>query len=148
MATNARHMVGIRPVDVFDVLRNGESYGDWVVGTRRVREASANWPGPGAALHYEVGYSALRKGDRTLSVAYQPDELLELEVQAWPFGSIRVVITADAVADGTKVVIEEGPKEGVLTAVPSPLVDAAIGLRNVETLRRLEKHAQRVRGTS
>lgn len=141
-------MAGVRPVDVFDVLRNGETYGDWVVGTRRVREASDRWPEPGAALHYEVGYSALRKGDRTLSVAYEPDRLLELEVQAWPFGSIQVVITTEAVEGGTRVVLEEGPKRGVLNAVPTPVVDAAIGLRNVETLRRLEKHAQRARGTS
>lgn len=142
MARNARRMVGVRPVDVFDALRDGQTYGHWVVGTRGVREVTPDWPQPGTAIHYVVGYAPVKKDDYTVSIAYEPDRVLELEAHAWPFGTLGIVIRVEPDADGSTVVIEESPKKGVLKALHNPLVDAAIRLRNVETLRRLEQQAR------
>lgn len=141
MATNTRRMVGVSPEDVFDVLRDGRSYGDWVVGTRRVRRVAAAWPESGTSLHYVAGYAALRKGDRTVSLAYEPDRRLQLEAHAWPFGALAIEIRAEPHPVGTTVTIEEGPKDGLLKALHNPLAEAAIWLRNLETLRRLEQQA-------
>jgi hypothetical protein len=37
------------PEAVWEVLADAGAYGDWVVGTKDVARADANWPEPGAA---------------------------------------------------------------------------------------------------
>ena len=138
MAVNSRHFEGLTPADVFRVLSDGESYGYWVVGTRKVREVTGPWPAPGSQIHYTAGYLPLRKDDVTRSVACEPDQRLQLEAHAWPVGSLHIEIQALPSPTGCTVVIEEHPKKGVLKTLHNPLVDLAIKARNVETLRRLE----------
>jgi hypothetical protein len=142
MAVNSRHFDGVTPEDVFTVLSNGESYGFWVVGTRAVREISGDWPAPGSALHYVVGHLPVRKHDMTRSVGVDAGRRLVLEAQAWPVGSLHIEIRVEPSPTGCTVVIEERPKKGLLKAVNNPLVDLGIKVRNVETLRRLEKAAR------
>jgi hypothetical protein len=145
MAVTRRVMAGVDPEDVFDVLRDGRSYGHWVVGTRKIRATEPGWPAVGTAIHYTVGYWPLRKDDKTTSEVYEPDTRLELEAFAWPAGSARIDIRAEKVADGTLVSIDEHPKSGPGAALHNPLSDAFIHLRNVEGLRRLEGLARRHR---
>ena len=76
MAVNRRVMRGLAPKAVFDVLRDGRSYAEWVVGTRAIREVEPGWPEAGTALHYTVGYGPARKDDETRSRAYEPDRRL------------------------------------------------------------------------
>ena len=151
MARNRRVIEGADEHDVFDVLRDGKRYADWVVGTRKIRDVDPGWPQPGAAIHYTAGRGPLRKDDVTESMAYEPERLLRLQAQAWPFGSARIVLTAEPAAGGVAVTIEESPDRGVLRLVHNPLLDLAIKARNVETLRRFEKvlrEKQRSRSTS
>ena len=145
MSVNSRHLQGLTPADVFRVLSDGYSYGYWVVGTRKVREVSGPWPQPGAVLHYTAGRLPVRKDDRTTSVACEPEHRLQLEARAWPFGTLHIEIEVLRSTTGCTVVIEEGPKTGLLKTLDNPLVDLTIRLRNVETLRRLER---RVRETA
>ena len=145
MAITRRVMAGVDPADVFDVLRDGESYGHWVVGTRTIRSTEPAWPAVGSAIHYTIGYWPLRKDDKTTSKAYEPDEHLELEAFAWPAGSARIDIRAEKVADGTLVTIDEHPVSGPGAQVHNPVADGFIHLRNVEGLRRLEGLARRRR---
>jgi hypothetical protein len=56
MARNERLMDGIDSRAVFDVLRDGAGYADWVVGTRMIRRVEPGWPRRGTAIHYTVGY--------------------------------------------------------------------------------------------
>jgi NAD(P)-dependent dehydrogenase (short-subunit alcohol dehydrogenase family) len=142
MATNSRLMKGLAPRDVFDVLRDGRSYEDWVVGTRRIRAVDPDWPQAGSSIHYTVGYSPFRKDDQTLSIAYEPDRRLALEAQAWPAGSASIVITAEPADGGTLVTIDEAPNRGLAKTLHNPLLDLLIKMRNVETLRRLEAKAR------
>lgn len=134
-------MRGLAPEAVFDVLRDGHSYGDWVVGTRTIRAVDPGWPAEGTQIYYTIGYGPLRKDDETLSLAYHPDQRLELEIEAWPAGCAKVVITAEPAEGGTLVSIDEHPDRGVARVLHNPLVDLCIKLRNVETLRRLEQQA-------
>jgi len=146
MAVNSRLMKGLAPREVFDVLRDGKSYGDWVVGTRKIRAVEPDWPRPGSSIHYTVGYSPLRKDDHTVSVGYEPDHRLALEAQAWPAGSASIVITAEPADGGTLVTIAEAPNRGLAKVLHNPVLDLLIKMRNVETLRRLERRARQKAG--
>ncbi|MCW2667927.1 MAG: polyketide cyclase [Frankiales bacterium] len=142
MAITRRFMRGVTPTQVFDVLRDGFSYGHWVVGTRKIRDVDSGWPAEGTKLHYTVGYRPLRKDDVTTSRSYEADSRLELEARAWPAGTALIVLTAKAVDDGTLVSIDEQPWRGIARTLHNPLADAVIKVRNVETLRRLEQQAR------
>jgi hypothetical protein len=142
MAITTRLMQEVTPRQVFDVLRDGRSYQVWVVGTRAIRAVDAGWPSPGSRIHYTVGYGPLRKDDVTSARAYEPDARLELEAHAWPAGTAGIVLTAEPVEDGTRVAIDEAPRRGPARLLHNPLAAAAIRLRNVETLRRLEAQAR------
>jgi hypothetical protein len=126
---------------VFDVLRNGFTYADWVVGTRAIRAVDEGFPAKGTRLHYTVGYTPLRKDDETVVLDYRPDRELELEARAWPAGTAHIRITAETVDVGTKVRIDEKPWRGPAKLLHNPLLDLLIKARNVETLRRLEGQA-------
>lgn len=142
MARNRRVIRDATPQDVFAVLRDGRTYGDWVVGTGATEEVDPQWPEPGTALHWRIGHRPLRKDDQTVSRAYQPDRLLRLEAQAWPFGTARIVLQVEPVDGGVAVVIDENPERGLLKLLHNPGLDALIKVRNVETLRRLEKQVR------
>lgn len=127
--------------EVFAVLRDGYSYGSWVVGTRGIRAVDDDWPEVGTRLHYTVGYGPLRKDDQTSVLAVTPDRRLELRAHAWPAGTARIVVEIEPVASGCRVSIEEYPDQGIAKRLHNPLLDKLIELRNVETLRRLSKLA-------
>lgn len=145
MAVTQRLLRDLTPRQVFDVLRDGFSYGDWVVGTRGIRDVDESWPTVGSRLHYRVGYGPLRKDDVTQCKLYAPDVRLELEAQAWPAGSAHIAITAEPVDGGTLVSIDEYPLRGPAKLLRNPLTDLVIRLRNVETLRRLERAVRAAR---
>ncbi len=142
MAANRRTMTGLSPTRVFDVLRDGRTYADWVVGTRAIRSVDPGWPAAGTALHYAVGYGPLRKDDRTVSTQYEPDTRLAMQAQAWPAGSAAIVLTVEPTGAGCTVAIEEHPDRGFAKLVHNPVLDLMIKVRNVETLRRLERVAR------
>lgn len=141
MAITRRDMRGLTPREVFDVLRDGFSYGDWVVGTRTIRAVDHDWPAAGSTLHYTVGYGPMRKDDETQVLGYEPDREIRLEARAWPAGTAHIRITAETIDVGTRVEIDEKPHRGPAKLLHNPLVDGFIKARNVETLRRLEAKA-------
>jgi hypothetical protein len=138
MAVTRRLMTDVTPKQLFDVLRDGFSYGDWVVGTRTIRSVEHNWPQPGSKLHYTVGYGPLRKDDETVALAYEPDVRLELEARAWPAGTAHIRITAEPADGGVHVAIDEKPHRGPAKLLHNPVLALMVKARNVETLRRLE----------
>jgi hypothetical protein len=143
MAITRRLMRGVTPTQVFDVLRDGRSYGYWVVGTRTIRDVDPGWPGVGSRVHYTIGYRPLRKDDVTVSNEYEPDHRLALEAHAWPAGTAGVVLTVEPEDGGSRVSIDETPLQGLAKTLHSPLTEVLIKMRNVETLRRLESLARR-----
>lgn len=138
MATRTAY-VARPPGSVFDVLRDGYSYGDWVVGTQRIRAVDGTWPAVGSRIHYSVGVRRLTFDDVTTVLSVEPDRRLELEVRGWPAGTVRVLVELAPEGGGTRVRMEEHPLRGPARALHNPLSDLAISLRNVETLRRLRR---------
>ena len=142
MALNSRTMRGLTAADVFLALSDGCTYDRWVVGTRKIRDVDPGWPAPGSALHYTVGYSPLRKDDKTVVREFEPGQLIHLEAFAWPAGTALIVITTADSPEGCVVSIEEKPQRGPARKFHNPLFDLLIKVRNIETLRRLEQRAR------
>ena len=136
-----RRRMSARPSEVYAVLCDGHSYGDWVVGTRTIRHVEGPWPEPGAKLHYTVGYGPLRTDDETQALAVTPGRRLEMRAHAWPAGTARIVLEIEPAGEGSVVTIEEYPDQGLAKRLHNPLLDKLVELRNVETLRRLTKLA-------
>ncbi len=142
MAKTSRTMKGLTPAQVFLAFRDGYTYDRWVVGTRNIRSADPDWPAPGTEIQYTIGYAPLRKDDKTVCRAIDPDRHLELEAHAWPAGTARIGFFVEPTAEGCVVTIDEHPLRGMARTLHNPVLDLLIKVRNVETLRRLE---QRVR---
>lgn len=131
------------PAAVFAVLRDGFSYVDWVVGTQKIRDVDPHWPAPGSHLHHTFGIGPLTISDTSKVLAVEPDRMLEMEARAWPAGTARILLTLEPAGSGTRLTIEEHPLHGPGRMVHNPILDLTIKLRNVETLRRLKKLAER-----
>lgn len=135
------------PADVFAVLRDGWTYGMWVVGAARIREVEPGWPEVGSQIHHSVGAWPVLLSDNTVVEQVDEPHLLQLRVRAWPTGEGRVILTMRSTGDGqTEVVMEEYAVSGPATLVPKPVQDAMLHQRNIEALRRLaylaEHHAR------
>lgn len=144
------------PDRVWATLGNGWTYARWVVGTGEIRAVDVDFPAPGARLHYRIGRWPLVKKGTTTVLACDEGQLLELEAEGWPIGTAYVGFSLEPVVSGmsgsvgtdrepsgphtaTQVVITEHPKSGLASALHNPAADQLFRLRNVETLRRLEK---------
>ena len=136
MSTTKRIIHG-SPDRVFDVLANGWSYSQWVVGASRVRDVTPDWPEEGAEIHHSVGAWPLLINDLTTVVRSERPTLLELRVRAGPSGEGVVRVTCREVGEGTEVTMEEDAKKGPALLVPRVLRDIALDQRNREALARL-----------
>jgi hypothetical protein len=143
VAHNARLIEGATADDVFAVLEDGCGYAEWVVGTRMIRRVEPGWPRPGTAIHYTAGWWPLRKDDKTQSLGYEPRRELRLEARAWPAGTVGIRLAVEHAGNGVQVTLDEAPARGWLRRLHNPALDALIKVRNVETLRRLEKEVRR-----
>jgi hypothetical protein len=142
VAVNRRYLP-YEPSAIFSVLRDGWSYARWVVGTSVIRAVDDGWPQPGTRLHYRIGRGAASKDDETRSLRLVDGSELELEAVGRPLGTARVELRIDAVRDGSLVTMIEHPVKGVLSTLHNPGFELLIYLRNVETLRRLEREVAR-----
>jgi hypothetical protein len=124
-------------------LRDGWSYARWVVGTSEISSVDETWPEPGARLRYRLGRGPLSKEDETRSMRLVDGSELELEAVGRPLGTARVDFRVDAVRDGSLVTIIEHPTKGPLATLHNPGFELLVYLRNVETLRRLEREVGR-----
>ena len=131
------------PSLIFSVLRDGWSYDRWVVGTSQIRAVDPTWPQPGARLHYRIGRGRLSKDDETRSLRLVDGCELELEAVGRPLGTARVDFRIDRVRDGALVTMIEHPTKGPLATLHNPGFELLIYLRNVETLRRLDREVSR-----
>lgn len=142
MARNTRRMP-VRPEHVWSTLSDGRTYSSWVVGTSAIRDVDDAWPAAGSRLHYSVGRWLLRHDGHTEVTSMEDGRCLELEAHAWPLGSVRIEFTLHEDGSGTLVEMVEHPARGAAARLHNRVGDALLRLRNVETLRRLQRVAQR-----
>lgn len=142
MSTNTRFMP-VPPAAVWDALADPGGYGYWVVGSKIIRDADATWPAPGSKIHHTVGLGPFEFSDHTESIEAVEPHRLQLRAKVRPLGIARVTLEMTPKDGGTVVKITENP-DGVFRplALLVPL-QVLSGLRNAESLMRLEELAQR-----
>lgn len=89
MAKKERH-IDASPETVFSVLSDPFSYGYWVVGSEKIRDADDGWPAPGTRFHHTVGLGPFKVDDHTVSEWMESPVLLELRAKARPLGTAKV----------------------------------------------------------
>lgn len=124
--------------EVWKVIADGWLYSGWVVGASRIRAVDAHWPEEGSRLHHSVGAWPLVINDSTRVTAVDPGRSLELIARGWPVGEAKVAITLEDRGTQCLVTIAEDAVRGPGKNMPKVLRDRLIGIRNRETLERLE----------
>ncbi|GGM82205.1 polyketide cyclase [Terrabacter tumescens] len=142
MSTTTR-TIHATPDAVFDVLSDGWSYSQWVVGASRVRDVTPGWPAEGSHIHHSVGAWPMLIDDATTVRACERPALLELTVRAWPSGEGIVRISCRPNGAGTDVTMEEDATKGPATLFPKAARDLVLDRRNRESLQRLAILAER-----
>jgi uncharacterized protein YndB with AHSA1/START domain len=133
----------VSPEDVWEVLADPGEYGYWVVGSKVIRDADADWPAPGSKFHHTVGFGPFKVSDHTVSLEAEPPHRLKIRAKGRPFGTASVTMEMQPKDGGTVVSITENP-DGVfrpLSFLP-PLQMFSL-VRNAESLMRMEELALR-----
>ena len=129
---------------VLDVIADGWTYSQWVVGNSRMRAVDPNWPAQGSTIRHSIGVWPLVIDDETIVEECVPQEKLVLHAKG-QLGAARVILRLSDIPEGCRVTMEEYPITGVGALMPSKLGDLAAWPRNRETLWRLGAIAQRLK---
>jgi uncharacterized protein YndB with AHSA1/START domain len=130
------------PEQVFAVLSDPFSYGDWVVGSSEIRDVEGDWPKAGATFHHTQFVPKVGIKDTTTVLASEPSSRLKLCVRARPVVVAEVEFTLRVDRNGTHATMTEVPVGGIQAPIHNPLFDLGLRLRNAETLRRLKRIAE------
>jgi len=127
------------PADaVWQVLCDGWTYANWVVGASRVRDVEPDWPAQGSRIHHAVGPWPLLIQDSTSAMRSIPERELALRARGWPLGEADVVLVIDPTGpQACRVSISEDAVAGPGRLAPHRLRQAMIAPRNREALYRL-----------
>jgi uncharacterized protein YndB with AHSA1/START domain len=133
----------VPPQAVWDALAEPSNYGYWVVGSKHIRDADAEFPAPGTKLHHTIGVGPLTLQDHTEVIEAEAPRYLRLRAKGRPIGTATVILRMTPVDDGTCVEIVEYPDGPYRPLSLNPLVHVATRVRNAESLMRLEELALR-----
>nr|WP_285789855.1 SRPBCC family protein [Micromonospora sp. NBRC 101691] len=140
-------VIGAPPQQVFDVLADGWTYSDWVVGTTHMRDVDDHWPTVGSRLHHRAGPWPVSLTDTSTVLVCEPPHRLVIRAGLWPAGEATVVFSLEPVgADATRVRLGEDFTAGPLRWIRNKLNDLVLKQRNKETLNRLADIATRQKG--
>lgn len=135
--------MAVPPAAIWDALADPSTYGFWVVGSKEVRDADADWPAPGTRFHHTVGAGPFTVEDHTRSLDAQPPRLLKIRAKSRPLGAARVTLEMTPKDGGTLVRMTETPDGPTAILNLNPLVHLVARARNGESLMRLEQLALR-----
>lgn len=141
MARNDTH-IDAPPERVFEILSDPDSYGYWVVGSKRIRDADANFPAVGSKFEHTVGWGPIDVDDHTLVLEADPPRRLKMQAKARPLGTATVTMEIEPEGDGSRVTMIEDPGDRVTALVFNPLTHLLVRGRNVESLDRLRELAE------
>ena len=143
MARNST-FIDAPPERVFEVLSDPRSYGEWVVGSREIRDVDRDWPRPGGRFHHTVGWlGPLTVADNTEVEEIDPPRSIVLRARTRPWAVVRVELYVKPEDDGrTRVIMYESTVGGLATRAASTLLGLPLWGRNTESLRRLKRIAE------
>jgi uncharacterized protein YndB with AHSA1/START domain len=125
--------------EVFAVLADASSYGDWVVGSDTIRDADESWPAVGSRFHHRVGIGPLKVNDHTEVLELDAPHRLVLHARARPLGTAKVTLQLSERGDHTEVTMIETAGDPLSQLALNRLTDPLVHVRNVESLRRLKR---------
>ena len=128
---------------VWDVVADGWTYSQWVVGNSRMRAVDKNWPATGTAIHHSIGVWPLVIDDETVAESCVPERELVLLAKLGPAGAARITLRFSESSNGCRVEMAEIPAKGPMNLVPDRVAALAVDVRNRECLWRLENLARR-----
>ncbi len=128
---------------VWDVIADGWTYSQWVVGNSRMRAVEPNWPAVGSKIHHTIGIWPIVINDETEVESCTPLAELVLLARTRPFGQARITLRLHDTAGGCRIEMAEVPVGGPLNLIPRRMALAAAFPRNRECTRRLAAHAER-----
>lgn len=128
---------------VWDLLSDGWTYAQWVVGNSRMRAVDDDWPAPGSRILHSVGLWPLVIDDETVVLGCTPREELVLLAKMGPFGQARITLRLSDVPTGCRVEMAEVAVRGPARFVPNRLQLMGIWPRNRECTWRLANLAER-----
>lgn len=137
-----RHTTASRK-QVWDVVADGWTYSQWVVGNTRMRAVAPDWPAAGSKIHHTIGVWPVVVNDETVVESCTPLEELVLLARVRPFGGARITLRLVDVHDGTRIEMAEVPVGGPLNWVPHRLALLLVYPRNCECVERLAALAER-----
>jgi hypothetical protein len=128
---------------VWDVVADGWTYSQWVVGNTRMRAVDPRWPAPGSKIHHTIGVWPVVLNDETEVESSTPLGELILLAKGRPFGGARIVLRLHDIPGGCRIEMAEVPVGGPLNLLPRRLGLAVAYPRNRECLARLAALAER-----
>jgi uncharacterized protein YndB with AHSA1/START domain len=128
---------------VWDVVADGWTYSQWVVGNSRMRAVDKDWPATGATIHHSIGVWPLVIDDETVVQHCVPQQELVLLAKLGAFGGGRITLRLSDIAGGCRVEMSEVPVTGPMKVIPNRLALLGIAPRNRECLWRLASLAER-----
>jgi len=128
---------------VWDVVADGWTYSQWVVGNSRMRAVDPSWPAVGSKIHHTIGIWPVVINDETEVESCTPEEELVLLAKTRPFGQARITLRLHDTANGCRIEMAEVPVGGPLNLIPRRLALAAAFPRNRECTWRLASLAER-----
>lgn len=130
---------------VWEVIADGWTYSQWVVGNSRMRAVDSDWPAVGSTIRHSIGMWPLVVNDETMVEECVPSERIVLHAKGGLFGGARIEIRlSDAADGGCHIEMDEHPVSGPGKFVPDALAQVAVWPRNRETTWRLGALAERL----
>jgi len=131
---------------VWDVIADGWTYSQWVVGNSRMRAVDPEWPQPGSTIQHSICIWPLVLDDITEVQDCQPLQQIVLLAKGRPFGKARITLRLfDIDGGGCRIEMSEVPVGAPMGWVPNRLALAAAVPRNRECTWRLAALAERRR---
>ena len=121
----------------WDVLADGWTYSQWVVGNSRIRAVDDDWPAPGTRILHSVGVWPLVIDDETVVLSCIPEQELVLLAKTGPLGAARVTLRLSDSPQGCRLEMAEVAVRGPMRLVPDRLQLTGIRPRNRECTWRL-----------
>ena len=130
---------------VWDVIADGWTYSQWVVGNSRMRAVDPAWPNVGSTIEHSIGVWPLLLDDITVVEECRPSVQLVLLAKGRPFGKARITLRLTDIDGGCRVEMAEVPVGPPMGWIPKRLALTAAVPRNRECTWRLAVLAERRR---
>ncbi|GAC1406257.1 MAG: SRPBCC family protein [Mycobacterium sp.] len=129
---------------VWNVIADGWTYSQWVVGNSRMRAVDDHWPAPGSTIRHSIGVWPFIINDETVVEESVPLEKLVLHAKSGFAGGARIELTLHDTPGGCRINMSEYPVSGLSKIVPNRLALLLVWPRNRECTWRLSTLAERL----